>query len=760
MTRKSAVLIPFLRLASPARIFGPSLAFAIALASPSAFAQNATFGASGSTDTGVSTSSSASEPAPAAATATDVAPDDEWADRDRRLGESNSLSGGTGLLHMQTSQLGAPGQLRIGFTTEYFSAGFLCTSDYPCTDPRNPSGAKITSDTLNHIGGTLTLNVTILKWLEAYAGTSAYANSDDSNNPTLLQVLGDTDFGLKAAGAISKVFHVGGFAELWLINGTGAVGLDGGGTSFKFGPVATMDLRPALGKEWAPRVSLMADYMFDNSGDVLSQHETNINGPSTRIERFGLGVNRVDHVDLGLGVESLFVEGRVRPFVEYNMLIPSNRQGYACHANNASSDQCLANDNVVPSKLTLGSRFFPWKKGFSLLAAFDIGVTGTSNFVEELSPTPPWTLFIGAGWAVDTQDRPPVERIKNIEKIVDHNPNAGRIKGFVHEKGQSAGIANAIVAWENHPDITSLASGSDGRFVTQGLPPGQYNFVIKADGYKDGTCSGSLAAPAAPAAPPPGQAFTPGSAPAPVGGMQEIQIDCALESLPRVGTVVGHVKDAESNSGVGGAKIEIKDAAGKAASLVSDDQGNFRAEGVSPGTASFTTDVDGYMAATQPADIKPRIENNIDLMVHKRPKKSLVDVGKDEIKIKQQVQFATDSATILPESLQLMTEIADAFVRNPWIKRVEVQGHTDNTGTADHNKILSEQRADAVREWLISHGVSADRLVSHGYGQTKPLVPNVTTANKARNRRVQFIILDKDTPPAAAPKASVKPKTK
>ncbi|MEO8878277.1 MAG: OmpA family protein [Polyangiaceae bacterium] len=689
------------------------------------------------------TTSSSSEAAPAAAAGNAVAPDDEWAERDKKLGESNSLSGGTGLLHMQTAQLGAPGQLRIGFTTEYFSAGFLCTSDYPCTNPRDPNGAKLTTDTLDHIGGTLTLNVTILKWLEGYAGTGAYANSDDHNNPTLLQVLGDTDLGLKAAGALSKVFYVGGFAELWLINGTGAVGLDGGGTSFKFGPVATMDLRPALGKSWAPRVSFQADYMFDNSGDVLAQHETNIKGPSTRIERFGLGVNRVDHLDLGLGVESLLADGRVRPFVEYNMLVPSNRQSYACHANNPSSDQCLANDAVVPSKLTLGSRFFPWKKGFSLLAAFDIGVSGTSNFVEEVQPTPPWTLYIGAGWALDTQDRPPVEHIKNVEKIVDHNPAAGRFHGFVHETGQSQGIANALIVWANHPDVTSLASGADGRFVTQGLPPGLYNFVVKSDGYKDGACSGSLATP---------QPAQPGQNQPASQGMQEVQIDCALESLPRVGTIVGHVKDADSNAGIAGAKIDIKDAAGKSASLVADDRGNFRAEGVSPGTASFTTNVDGYMSATQPGDIKPRIENNIDLMVHKRPKKSLVDVGKDEIKIKQQIQFATDSATILPESLGLMSEIADAFVRNAWIKRVEVQGHTDNTGTADHNKILSEQRADAVREWLISHGVTADRLVSRGYGQTKPLVPNVTTANKARNRRVQFIILDKDTPPAAEPK--------
>lgn len=735
MTRKSAFRNPFLRLALASLTLVPAVAHAQDGA--------VTFGANASTDTGVSTNGSAD--ANGAATPAAAAPessDDEWAERDRLLGESNSLSGGTGLLHMQTAQTGAPGQLRIGFTTEYFSAGFLCSSDYPCQDPRNP-GQKVTSDTMNHIGGTLTLGVTILKWLEAYAATSAYANSDDQNNPTLLQVLGDTDFGLKAAGALSKVFYVGGFTELWLVNGTGAVGLDGGGTSFKFGPVGTMDLRPALKKEWAPRISLQADYTFDNTGDVLAQHETNIGGPSTRIERYGLGVNRVDHVDLALGAESLFVEGRVRPFLEYNMLIPSNRQSYACHANNPSGDQCLANDTVVPSKFTIGSRFFPWKKGFSLLAAFDIGVTGTGNFVEELSPTPPWTLYIGAGWAVDTKDRPPTTVVKNVEKIVDRNPNTGRIKGFVHEQGQTKGLENALIVWANHPDVTSLASGADGRFVTQMLPPGQYNFVVKYDGYKDGQCSGTLTAPQQQ----PGQPANAQNANgAQLAGGQEVQIDCALESLPRVGTVVGHVKDADTNSAIPGAKVDVKDSAGKALSLVADDRGNFRAEQIAPGTASFTVSQDGYLALTQPSDIKPRQENNVDLLLHKRPKKSLVDVSKDEIKIKQQIQFATDSATILPESLGLMSEIADAFVRNPWIKRVEVQGHTDNTGTPDHNKILSEQRADAVQSWLIAHGVSADRLVAHGYGQTKPLVPNVTTANKARNRRVQFIILDKDAP--------------
>jgi hypothetical protein len=58
-----------------------------------------------------------------------------------------------------------------------------------------------------------------------------------------------------------------------------------------------------------------------------------------------------------------------------------------------------------------------------------------------------------------------------------------------------------------------------------------------------------------------------------------------------------------------------------------------------------------------------------------------------------------------------------------------------------------------VRAWLVQHGVEADRLIARGYGQDRPLVPNVTAGNRAQNRRVQFIILEKDA--GAVPQPSV-----
>ena len=118
--------------------------------------------------------------------------------------------------------------------------------------------------------------------------------------------------------------------------------------------------------------------------------------------------------------------------------------------------------------------------------------------------------------------------------------------------------------------------------------------------------------------------------------------------------------------------------------------------------------------------------------------------GKGEITIKEQVQFALDSAVILPESFGLLTEVADTLIRHSEIRRVEVQGHTDNSGAPEHNKVLSEQRAEAVRAWLVQHGVPSDKLVARGYGQERPIAPNVTAGNRARNRRVQFIITERD----------------
>jgi outer membrane protein OmpA-like peptidoglycan-associated protein len=125
-------------------------------------------------------------------------------------------------------------------------------------------------------------------------------------------------------------------------------------------------------------------------------------------------------------------------------------------------------------------------------------------------------------------------------------------------------------------------------------------------------------------------------------------------------------------------------------------------------------------------------------------------VKKKEITLRRQVSFATGSDEILPNSEPILLEVADALLRNPDIELVEIQGHTDTSGDRALNMRLSQQRAEAVERWLIQHGVEPTRLMAKGYGSTRPIVPNITQQNRARNRRVQFRIVRRVSPTAAA----------
>ena len=674
-------------------------------------------------------------PAPVAAPAQEISGDDpeverEWRDRDRQLAETNTLTGSTGLLRLQHATVGVPGQFRLGFSTETFSAGFLCTPEFPCANPRGPG--KIVTGASGHSGASLTLGVTVAKLgnggLETWLSTSAYANSHAGNRPGLLQVLGDSTLGVKYAAPVSDVFRLGGAMEMLLLNGSGSVGLVGGATSARFSGLATADLRGTEAKT-PLRLSLNMTYFLDNSSKVLEDIEKPVSqggrgAPVTRIERYGLKVNRVDQFQIALGAEVFVANDKVRPFVEYQMGVPTNRQDYACKPSNASKDNCLANVSVIPSTLTIGGRFAPWKPGFSLLAALDLGLTGTASFIEELAPVAPWTLHIGAGWAIDTQTRPPVIKVRTNEKIVQVAlPPHGKLLGFVHEQGKPEGVAGAVVAFANHAEFTSLAAGKDGRFATSELPDGAYQFHVSADGYKDGACEAQIVK------------------------SQDGQVDCQLEALPKLGSLAGTVRDSASNTPLSGVTIRLLDAQHKELTQTTDASGAYKFEGLTPGSAELHIAADGYLADVESADVKVRQTSHLDVPLRAKPKKGLIALGPKEISLKQQVQFAADSSTILPESFPLLTEIADVLIREPRLKRVEIQAHTDNVGSADMNKHLSEMRAEAVKSWLTKHGVEGSRLSSAGFGASRPLVPNVTAGMRAQNRRVKVVIVEQDKAP-------------
>lgn len=103
----------------------------------------------------------------------------------------------------------------------------------------------------------------------------------------------------------------------------------------------------------------------------------------------------------------------------------------------------------------------------------------------------------------------------------------------------------------------------------------------------------------------------------------------------------------------------------------------------------------------------------------------------------RKVQFMSSSAALTKTAKAELDKAAQIMTKYPDIK-VSVEGHTDNTGSAKLNQTLSEKRAAAVKAYIVSKGIAADRLQAKGFGPTKPVATNKTTAGRALNRRVEF----------------------
>lgn len=106
------------------------------------------------------------------------------------------------------------------------------------------------------------------------------------------------------------------------------------------------------------------------------------------------------------------------------------------------------------------------------------------------------------------------------------------------------------------------------------------------------------------------------------------------------------------------------------------------------------------------------------------------------------IYYATGAEELYPQSYVILDEFAEFLIDHPNMK-VEIQGHTDNVGNAAENMKLSQHRADNVVKYLIEKKVNADNLTAKGYGPTKPISDNTSVEGKAKNRRTEFLILDK-----------------
>ena len=147
----------------------------------------------------------------------------------------------------------------------------------------------------------------------------------------------------------------------------------------------------------------------------------------------------------------------------------------------------------------------------------------------------------------------------------------------------------------------------------------------------------------------------------------------------------------------------------------------------------------GKTATAQPVMTEDKVKSSFSDSV----RRSLNFIKEDgTIKfIPRTVRFKMGSTELLPIAYKALDEIGNFLKKNPTVK-VEIQGHTDNSGNAVKNMTLSNNRANSIKNYLVKKfGITASRLVAKGYGQSKPRYDNKTPIGRAKNRRVEFVIL-------------------
>lgn len=222
------------------------------------------------------------------------------------------------------------------------------------------------------------------------------------------------------------------------------------------------------------------------------------------------------------------------------------------------------------------------------------------------------------------------------------------------------------------------------------------------------------------------------------GGMDIYRFDMPGSARPSFTSYVkGNVYDADSREQIQ-ANVQIYDVeTGKLFATLSTDKVNGTFLATLPAGKNYAVEVlkDGYLFYSQNIslkDVKDGAPVDINIALHK------IKVG--EAVVLDNIFFESQKFDLKPESQTELDVVKKLLDKNPTLK-IEIGGHTDNTGTEQENKSLSENRAKSVYNYLVGKGVSADRLSYKGYASTRPVASNATAEGKAKNRRTEFVVV-------------------
>ncbi len=651
-----------------------------------------------------------------------------------------SLNGATGLFRVVEAGSDEQWTLGGGFHGAYFKY-----SDY-----------LFNGDEHSAMWSGLNLRITPLKFLEFFVGAQTDSHYNTLGSPKLYQSIGNVEPGLKGFVTLGDWITIAGMVGVHFKNPVGEVDFQFKGTSFDVALLSTFDFGE-LNQNLPLRAHLNIGYLFDNSARLVETLERDGGGCSEdvdgdgnldfygcldAIERKSLGIDRNDQLRLGVGFDLGLPY--ISPIVEYWLDVPVNRQDFTCPEDVPGSyDSCMAVEGFGGMRqwVSLGVRVLPPVDSLAIDVGFDIGLKGWGPTVHELAAQDPYRFVFGLSYSFNMLERvvetPVCESVPVPVTEPEKMITSGIITGHVYDKSDpSKPVQGATVTYKGM-GLANQTSDSYGKFQSPLIPLGDVALEITADGYETGTFNINVPHPAA-AKTDPGQEDI--ANPYKV----EVDYDFAMVKMappvPPSGAVLIRVVDEDGKPVVG---AEVSFQGPEVANEISTAEGKVSRD-LELGAYSVTVQKEGYLRKAKSVSVEKDSLADVEVKLAKKSAKASVIIRNKRIVLKKKIHFNTGSADIKEGSQYLLDEVADVFMSHTEIKKLEIQGHSDNVGKQSYNMKLSEERAEAVETYLIGAGVKRSRLQSKGFGPTKPIAPNVTPQGRARNRRVEFHILERD----------------
>jgi outer membrane protein OmpA-like peptidoglycan-associated protein len=624
-----------------------------------------------------------------------------------------TLGGPIGLYRISTADVGPVDHLRLALHGEFFSAsGFLVEGDqnrrllgdfsFGFTVHRNVElfGALLTSSNRNHRGSTM-------------------MPETGRRDPELIKSFGDLILGGKAqlplAPGATVAFELG----LKFLSSVSDLSFSADSTSIWFGPIFTLDLRE-LRAEIPLRVHANVNYYVDNSRNLHDFTDTTVYTQEVASFAYGIAASRFR---TGLGIdaplEKVLPEFPLQPFIEYHAEIVT------AGADPAFRDYMPPNcghDLVHPCKynrdqhwISIGTRARVYR-GFTLDAGVDVAMRSVGYSYG--TPLPPYNMVFGMSFPLDVDAfRRPVVVTRTVEKrIAPPPPSEGHVAGVVKSSKGGTPVAGAIVAVAGRPRAR-VATDPDGSFESGALPPGPASLEVSAVGFEPARVS------------------------AVVDTTRTAELEVTLTAKPMTGNVRGRVADA----GGRGLEGSVKFLGAENFEAKSDSSGAFSAA-LPPGPYRVTAEAPGFPTRESPLEIVVAQDKQLEFVLKNHPVNPDVTLGASDITLKKPIKLKTDASALDAKAMVQLDSVADILDEHREIKTLRVEAHWDTSAGANA-KDVTQRQADLIKKYLVKKGAADGQVEAVGMGADKPLVPNISPANKAKNRRVELHIIKESKDP-------------